>query len=56
MLLAVAFLLRLLVGLVGLRVDAPHALGPLPIDHTALLLTGEGERQEKQSEGGRGMR
>lgn len=45
MLLVVSFPLRLLVGLVGLRVDTPHAFGPLPIDDAVLLFTGRGERQ-----------
>lgn len=45
MLLVVSFPLGLLVGLVGLRVHTPHALSPLPIDHTVLLFTGERERK-----------
>lgn len=42
--------LRLLVGLVGLRVHTPHALSPLPIDDAVLLFTGQGERQRRQEE------
>lgn len=38
-------------GLVGLRVDAPHALGPLPIDHTKLLFTGHKDENREESEG-----
>lgn len=34
-------------GFVGLRVDAPHALGPLPVDDTQLLFTSGREKREK---------
>lgn len=47
-LLVVAFLLGLLVGLVGLRVHAPHALRPLAVDDAVLLFTGQ--RQKRPDE------
>lgn len=48
-LLVVAFLLRLPVGLVGMRVHAPHTLRPLPVDHAALLFA-EACREEEEEE------
>ena len=36
---ALSFLLVLPVVLEGLRIHAPHALCPLPVDHAVLLLT-----------------
>lgn len=56
MLLVVSFPLGLLVGLVGLRVHTPHALSPLPIDHTVLLFTRERERQIMRERSGGGSR
>lgn len=52
MLLVVSFLLRLFVGLVGLRVHTPHALSPLPINNSVLLFTGQrkDKRQEEEEE------
>lgn len=49
-------------GLIGLRVDTPHALRPLSIDDTDLLFTGRSERQnvwwkrkKKEEEGEEGQ-
>lgn len=62
MLLIVSFLLRLLVGFVGLRVHTPHTLSPLPVDDAVLLFTGqirggirggEKKRREGKRQGGK---
>lgn len=54
-LLVISFLVRFLVSLVGLRVHTPHALGPLPVDDTVLLFTGQrADEQEEQEEEVRG--
>ncbi len=45
MLLVVSFLLRLLVILIGLRVDTPNVLSPLAIQDTVLLFTKHRETQ-----------
>lgn len=44
-------------SLVGLRVHAPHALGPLPVDDTVLLFTGQTQRQKTDARrGSRGIK
>lgn len=47
-LLVVAFLLGLLVGFVGLRLHAPHALCPLAVDDAVLLFTAQTRRKKRK--------
>lgn len=51
-LLVVAFLLDFLVGFVGLRLHAPHALCPLAVDEAVLLFTAQTrcKKQNKQTQ------
>lgn len=50
--LLVSLFLRLLVGLVGLRLHTPQALGPFSIDDAVLLFTGRRRRQKGVKGGG----